>query len=118
MGNTEAAEYSGKSTLDESSRGPLDVKEPRRFCRKCLTRDMGETEYFRNLHEYIENLDEDLKVSETVYERRLALCKECEKLLQGMCSICGCYVELRAIMKKNRCPLVKARWEREKEMEE
>lgn len=73
---------------------------------------MGKDEYFRNLHDYIANLDPDLKVSEDVYEQRLARCKECEKLMDGMCRVCGCYVELRAAMKKNRCPLVHPKWER------
>ena len=76
---------------------------------------MEQTEYFRTLHEYIEHLDADLKVSSERYEERLALCKECEKLYQGMCRICGCYVELRAVMKKNSCPLVKPAWTRVQE---
>ena len=92
-----------------------DTSEPRRFCRKCLTREMEQTEYFRTLHEYIEHLDADLKVDSEVYEERLALCKECEKLYQGMCRICGCYVELRAVVKKNGCPLVKPMWTRVQE---
>ena len=92
-----------------------DTSEPRRFCRKCLTREMEQTEYFRTLHEYIAHLDADLKVDDEVYEERLALCKECEKLYQGMCRICGCYVELRAVMKKNGCPLVKPMWTRVQE---
>lgn len=71
---------------------------------------MNEGEYFKNLHEYIENLDGDLKVEDREYERRLSLCKECENLLNGMCRICGCYVELRAVMKKNYCPAVEKRW--------
>ncbi len=48
---------------------------------------MEQTEYFRTLHEYIAHLDADLKVDDEVYEERLALCKECEKLYQGMCRI-------------------------------
>ena len=44
-----------------------DTSEPRRFCRKCLTREMEQTEYFRTLHEYIANLDADLKVDDEVY---------------------------------------------------
>lgn len=96
----------------QSARGPLGEKEPRRYCRKCLTREMGRDEYFRNLHEYIAQLDPDLKVDGDEYEARLAQCKTCEKLLDGMCRVCGCYVELRAAMKKNRCPLVHPRWER------
>jgi len=83
---------------------------PRRFCRRCLLQEMGESEYFENLHAYIKNLDDDLKVCSEVYAQRLAQCKSCDNLLSGMCRICGCYVELRAVMKKNICPLVRPRW--------
>ncbi len=76
-----------------------------RYCRKCLTRDMiGKEEYFRSLREYIANLDPDIKADEALYEERLAACKECDLLLEGMCRICGCYVELRAVVAKNICP--------------
>ena len=81
------------------------------FCRKCLLRDMGtQEEFFGNLRKYIERIDEELKVPALVYEERLQECKECEKLANGMCRICGCYVELRAVMKKNICPMVHPRW--------
>ena len=82
-----------------------------RYCRKCLLRDLDETEYFRSLHEYIENLDDEIKVPENIYEDRLAQCKNCDQLISGMCRICGCYVELRAVMKKNGCPMVHPRWQ-------
>lgn len=83
----------------------------KRHCRKCLTRDMDQKEYFENLHTYIANLEEDVKVSEPLYERRLLVCKSCDLLYDGMCRACGCYVELRAVMKKNCCPYEK--WETE-----
>lgn len=54
--------------------------------------------------EYIANLDSDIKADEALYEERLAACKECDLLLEGMCRICGCYVELRAVVAKNICP--------------
>lgn len=79
----------------------------KRHCRKCLTRDMNQKEYFENLHTYIANLEEDVKVSEPLYERRLLVCKSCDLLYDGMCRACGCYVELRAVMKKNGCPYEK-----------
>ncbi len=44
-----------------------------------------------------------------LYETRLSLCKECDLLLDGMCRACGCFVELRATMKKNSCPYDKWR---------
>ena len=76
-----------------------------RICKRCLTRDMKEQEeYFRSLHEYIDNLDPDIKAAVTLYEERLALCRECELLFEGMCRSCGCYVELRAAIEKNACP--------------
>ena len=59
-----------------------------RVCRKCLTREMvGQEEYFRSLWEYIENLDIDVKAPEDLYDKRLMICKECEMLLEGMCSL-------------------------------
>lgn len=76
-----------------------------RRCRKCLTRDMaGQEEYFRSLREYIANLDEDIKAPAALYEERLAICKQCELLLDGMCRSCGCYVELRAVIAERGCP--------------
>lgn len=80
-------------------------KESLRVCRRCLTREMADGgETFKSLREYIENLDSDVRAEEERYEQRLAVCKECDFLLAGMCRSCGCYVELRAAMKKNVCP--------------
>ena len=78
--------------------------ETKRICRKCLTRDMDKDAYFENLHTYIANIDDEIKVEEPLYEERLSLCKECDLLADGMCRACGCYVELRAAIRKNGCP--------------
>lgn len=76
-----------------------------RYCKKCLIREMQDkAEYFENLRNYIENLDLDTKTCEELYEQRLGICKECDLLLEGMCRTCGCYVELRAAVRKNYCP--------------
>lgn len=75
-----------------------------RVCKRCLMREMDSQGYFKNLKEYIDNIDEELKADNTLYEERLSICKECDLLLSGMCRSCGCYVELRAAMKKNYCP--------------
>ena len=81
--------------------------EERRICRKCLTRDMDQTAYFENLHTYIANLEKEIKVDEPLYEKRLMICKECDLLADGMCRACGCYVELRAAVEKQSCPVRK-----------
>lgn len=80
------------------------------YCKKCLLRDMEESEYFVDLQKYIARLDDELKVEEEEYERRLNICQRCEYLLNGMCGKCGCFVELRALLKKNGCPDVKKKW--------
>lgn len=80
-------------------------EEELRFCRKCLTRELtGQEEAFRSMWEYIENLDIEIKAPQSLYEKRLEICKECDMLLQGMCRKCGCYVEMRAAVGKNVCP--------------
>lgn len=78
--------------------------DKRRVCRRCLIREMDQNAYFENLRTYIGSLEEELKVDELLYEERLSRCKECDLLADGMCRACGCYVELRAVMKKNSCP--------------
>lgn len=76
-----------------------------RNCKRCLLREMSEQEeYFRSLREYIENMDPDFRAPESLYEERLSICRGCDMLMQGMCRKCGCYVELRAAVKKNVCP--------------
>lgn len=87
------------------------MTEQRRPCRRCLTADMDQEEYFRNLHTYVANLDSDIKVGRSIYEERLRCCKDCDLLLDGMCRACGCFVELRAALRKNACPYDK--WEAE-----
>lgn len=75
-----------------------------RVCRRCLLRELNETEYREKLERYIVGLDQALKAPEALYEKRLSVCRECEKLSEGTCLSCGCYVELRAAVKESRCP--------------
>lgn len=83
-----------------------------RICRKCLLGQETREEYFEKLSNYIERMDEELKVPQDVYEVRLSLCASCEKLIEGMCRYCGCFVELRAAQKIQKCPDIPAKWER------
>lgn len=81
----------------------MEEQKPKKYCRKCLLREMDQKEYFDNLYDYINRLDEDIKASDELYENRLQICKSCDYLEEGMCKACGCYVELRAVMKNNIC---------------
>lgn len=59
---------------------------------------------FQNMYEYIKNLDEAIKTDQPLYEKRLAVCADCNYLNDGLCGACGCFVEMRAALKKNCCP--------------
>lgn len=82
----------------------MQEETTKRICKKCLLREFDEAAYIQNLERVIKLMDKDVKAEDALYEKRLAVCKECEKLLEGTCLSCGCYVELRAAVKKNRCP--------------
>lgn len=89
--------------------------EQLRVCRKCLPRQESWEEYFEKLSDYVKRMDDDLKVSQDIYESRLKFCSECDKFMNGMCRLCGCFVELRAAQKVQKCPDIPAKWERYKE---
>lgn len=81
-----------------------------RVCKKCLIYEMAERNDYQTMYDYIHNLDEEIKTKDSEYHARLKQCKECEYLLNGMCRICGCFVEMRAAVTKNHCPDVEAKW--------
>ncbi len=83
---------------------------PKRICKKCLLYNFSNADYFANLYEYIDNLDEDIKVDEKEYDRRLNICIECPEYFEGMCRVCGCFVELRAVIIENTCADSMLRW--------
>lgn len=86
--------------------------QPKRYCRKCLLKDMDKNEYYKSVYEYIEGLDDTIKTDKDEFERRIGICRECEFLLEGMCRKCGCFVEMRAAVKKNYCPAVTDKWQK------
>ncbi len=48
-----------------------------------------------------------------VYNSRMELCNDCEKLSNGECSECGCIVKLKAAWGSEKCPIGK--WSEYKE---
>ncbi len=74
-----------------------------RFCKRCLLKDLAKDEYFATVYDYIQSLDDSQKTSDEEYERRLALCRDCSHLVNAMCELCGCFVEVRAVKKLSHC---------------
>ncbi len=77
-----------------------------KICKKCLLREMAEADA-----KMIEKYKDAIKLSDRVdasgYEKRLAICKKCDRLNAGTCGACGCYVELRAAAAAGHCPYKK-----------
>lgn len=81
-----------------------------RECKRCLLKDMSTDEYYRTIQEYVDSLSPDVRAPREEYDHRLALCKECDCLINGMCRLCGCFVEARAAKASAHCPGTPPRW--------
>lgn len=64
-------------------------------CRRCLLKDLSDTDYFHSIYEYIENIPPEQKAPDALYKDRLQKCTSCDHLVNGMCALCGCFVEVR-----------------------
>lgn len=77
---------------------------------RCLLRELGPEDYFKNVYDYIASLDPERRAPRAEAERRLALCLACPRLQNGMCALCGCFVEVRAALRQNRCADTPPKW--------
>ena len=77
---------------------------------KCLLKQAGEAELAQTVSEYVAALAPDIKAPPELYRSRLDKCTGCENLNSGVCGKCGCYVEMRAAVLKNRCPSEDKLW--------
>lgn len=78
-----------------------------KICKRCLIRELGEENYHKMIGQYIEIFDKSERASDELTENRLSICRECDKLNAGTCLACGCYVEIRAAIRKTHCPYKK-----------
>ena len=72
-------------------------------CKRCLLLEAGEKKTYEDVTAYINSLPDDERAEKEVVDFRLSKCRECDRLISGMCLSCGCYVELRAALKNNKC---------------
>ena len=78
-----------------------------RICKACLLRDLADAD-MSMIEKYKAAIKPADRVEAEEYERRLLVCKACDRLNAGTCQACGCYVEIRAAAKTGACP--KKRW--------
>lgn len=88
-----------------------EVIPARKPCKRCLLSQMPEERELQKLiKERIALLPDDEKADEAVQKERLSVCQNCDKLVNGTCGLCGCYVEIRAAKVKMACPHVPSKW--------
>ena len=75
-------------------------------CKRCSMEDILSFEQIKTqIPEYLESIDEDVRVTDEEYRVRLELCFECEGLSFGVtCKYCGCFVQMRALNINRHCP--------------
>ena len=65
---------------------------------------------YKNIRHLMEQMPDELRTDEALYQKRLAACAVCEQLHDGVCGLCGCFVELRAAKRLLSCPQGDAAW--------
>ncbi len=80
------------------------------FCKRCLLIDIDVDGLYKEVSELIALIPEDRRAEDETYLSRLNTCRECDKLQNGICAECGCFVELRAAAKANYCPSYPKKW--------
>jgi hypothetical protein len=70
----------------------------------------SEKPLYRLMREWLDAIPAEDRAAPETYRARLAACRACGELANGLCRQCGCYVELRAAKKKSVCPGAPPRW--------
>ncbi|MBR6986678.1 MAG: hypothetical protein IKH82_01250 [Clostridiales bacterium] len=78
-----------------------------KICTRCLLKDFSKEKYEAIVINGLSSLPKEDLVDKAETDRRLSLCRSCDKLNQGTCLSCGCFVEIRAALVKGNCPYSK-----------
>ena len=78
-------------------------------CKRCGIKTVLSEEDIENMVNEVKAMRSVRLVDDKVYADRFGICTECDKLLYGStCSVCGCVVQVRALLADGRCP--KKKW--------
>ncbi len=79
-------------------------------CKRCLLADMDASGVYATILRRIEQMPEGQRADAETYRQRLECCRGCDALVNGLCSICGCFIELRAAKAEMHCPHPERFW--------
>ncbi len=99
--------------MSDNNNDGVSYREHHQICPKCEQ----EKQISQTLEETLNilrktGLTKDQSVSDELYQKRLEACKDCSFLSGGiLCTMCGCYIAVRALYIDNECPSPKTdRW--------
>lgn len=84
--------------------------EKKPFCYKCLLEELNDATIYEQVQHTLSLIPEREKTDPETYRIRLNVCRDCDKLVSGMCRVCGCFVEVRAVYQKKHCPDLHPGW--------
>ena len=58
-------------------------------CKRCLLREMADEDMYHRIQRTIDAIPQALRCPQDEYDMRIAVCKEYEKMIGGMCRVCG-----------------------------
>ena len=73
-------------------------------CILCEIWEQSSEELHRIVDEYVASIPQEQKASPDCYEQRLTICRDCSHMHGGMCGVCGCFVQARAVKAAQHCP--------------
>lgn len=80
-------------------------------CRRCAAKTVLSDEDISRMTEQVKAMRGIRLVDEEVYEKRIAVCRACEKLAYGnTCMLCGCVMQVRARLADGACPYTPKKW--------
>lgn len=82
------------------------------ICKRCGLKTELKDEDINKAVEQVKAIKGIKIADDSTYNKRLNICKECEKLGYGStCMMCGCIVNVRAIIANGKCPYPKkSKW--------
>ncbi len=106
MEQTKLKESTGEQLESTALNGGQEANKihTQRFCRKCLLIDLEAGKEKEIVYGYISELSAGERAGEALFQERLTTCRQCKWLEQATCQACGCFVEVRAAVRKNHCP--------------
>ena len=83
-------------------------------CLSTLGSDMVDSiapsTHLQTIREQLAALPPEALCADDARAARLSACAACDHLRDGLCALCGCYVEYRAALLNRRCPDIPGRW--------